>query len=68
MVLRPSDYLNLPDAPDFISRPPEYTAAEMVQICEKMLPHWNRIRYSKPRPRYVGEPFRLLDPEEVPGP
>lgn len=31
-VLRPSDLLNLPDAPDFISKPPEYTAGEMVKL------------------------------------
>ena len=30
--------LNLPDAPDFISKPPQYTAAEMIALCEKMLP------------------------------
>ena len=65
MPLRPSDYLNLPDAPDFISRPPAYTASEMVQICEKMLPHWNRIRYSRPEPRFVGEPFRWVEPKSA---
>lgn len=61
MPLDPSDILNLPDAPDFISEPPRYTAGEMAQLCEKMLPHWNRIRYAKPRPEFIGEPFRFRD-------
>ena len=59
MPLRPTDILNLPDAPDFFSEPPKYTASEMVQMCEPMLPYWNRIRYSKPEPPFVGEAFRL---------
>jgi len=59
MPLRPTDILNLPAAPDFISEPPKYTASEMAQMCEAMLPHWNKIRYSQPQPRFVGEPFRL---------
>jgi hypothetical protein len=61
MPLDESDILNLPDAPDFISRPPEFTASEMARMCEAMLPHWNRIRYAQPEPHFVGEAFRLLD-------
>ena len=61
MPLRPTDILNLPDAPDFISEPPKYTASEMARMCETMLPYWNRIRYSKPEPPFVGEAFRLHD-------
>ena len=59
MPLRPTDILNLPDAPDFISEPPKYTASEMVRLCEPMLPYWNKIRNSQPPPPFVGEPFRL---------
>ena len=64
MALKPSDFLNLPDAPDFISKPPQYTAAEMVQICEKMLPYWNRIRLASPPPPFVGEAFRFVDGDQ----
>jgi hypothetical protein len=62
MTLRDSDILNLPDAPDFISEPPAYSLAEMIQLCEKMLPYWNALRYSKPEPPFVGEAFSLADP------
>lgn len=59
MTLRDDDILNLPKAPDFISRPPVYSLAEMIELCEKMLPYWNEIRYSKPELRFVGKPFCL---------
>lgn len=45
MSLLDSDDLILPDAPDFISESPHYTASEMAALCEKMLPYWNSIRY-----------------------
>jgi hypothetical protein len=61
MALKDSDILNLPDAPDFISEPPRYTATEMAEMCEKMLEQWNNIRYSKPEPEFIGEAFKLLD-------
>lgn len=61
MTLRDSDILNLPDAPDFISKPPEYTLQEMIELCEKMLPYWNTERYSKPEPGFIGEAFKLID-------
>ena len=61
MTLKDSDLLNLPDAPDFESRPPEMTLNDLISLCEKMLPHWNAIRYSKPEPQFVGESFVLLD-------
>lgn len=64
MPLKDSDNLNLPDAPDFISKPPSYTASEMAQQCEKLLPHWNRIRALNPPPPFSGEPFRLF-PEDL---
>lgn len=37
--------LNLPDAPDFYSTPPQYTVIEMIKICEAMLPYWNKKRF-----------------------
>jgi hypothetical protein len=61
MALKDSDILNLPDAPDFISKPPEMTLIELIALCEKMLPYWNKERYSKPEPEFVGEAFKLLD-------
>ncbi len=60
MTLSQSDLLNLPDAPDFISHPPEYSLVEMIELCEKMLPEWNIRRYSTPEPPFVGQAF-LLD-------
>ncbi len=63
MSLKDSDILVLPDAPDFISNPPKYSMNEMIQICEKMLPYWNTVRYSKPDPKWIGEAFRLVEDE-----
>jgi len=59
MTLDDRDDLNLPVAPDFISKPPQYTLEEMIRLCEKMLPYWNEIRYSKPEPEFRGERFTL---------
>ena len=53
--------LNLPDAPDFISKPPNLTQNELIFQCEKMLPHWNKIRKKNPPPKFIGEPFRFID-------
>jgi hypothetical protein len=64
MALRETDILNLPDAPEFISRPPTYSIAEFISLCEKMLPIWNQQRYASPMPPRKGEPFRLLEMEE----
>jgi hypothetical protein len=64
MALRETDILNLPDAPEFISRPPTYSIAEFISLCEKMLPIWNQQRYAAPMPPCEGEPFRLLETEE----
>jgi hypothetical protein len=61
MTLKDSDILNLPEAPDFIQTPPQYTMEEMFMICEKMLPYWNKLRLENPPPPFVGEPFRLLE-------
>ena len=60
MTLKDSDILDLPEAPDFISSPPKYTMEEMAQLCEKMLPYWNKERYSRPEHEFVGEAFSLL--------
>jgi|688.fasta_scaffold1440146_1 hypothetical protein len=59
MTIKPSDDLNLPDAPDFISKPPTYTAAEMVAICEKMLSYWNAARAKNLPPPFQGDAFTL---------
>lgn len=40
--------LNLPFDPDFHSQPPQYSVAEMIKICEVMLPYWNRMRFDNP--------------------
>ena len=61
MTLRDRDILNLPEAPPQLSEPPRYTAAEFIALCEKMLPYWNRERFSKPPAPFVGEPFRLIE-------
>lgn len=53
--------LNLPDAPDFISKEPDISYDELILQCEKMLPHWNKIRLKNPPPKFIGEPFRLID-------
>jgi len=61
MTLRDSDKLNLPEAPEFISRPPAYSASEMIELCEKMLPYWNQERYAQEEPAFVGDPFSLAE-------
>lgn len=65
MTLRDEDILDLPDAPEFISRPPVYSLADFIALCEKQLPYWNKIRFVSPPPLPPGEPFRLVDDEEV---
>ena len=59
MSLKDEDILDLPEAPEFMSEAPKISHKEMIAICEKMLPHWNRIRYSKPEPEFLGEAFTL---------
>lgn len=54
-----NDDLILPDAPDFISEPPAYSADEINKLNEKMLRFWNEIRYSKPEEEIISEPFVL---------
>ena len=55
------DDLNLPDAPDFISRPPIYSLEEINKLNEKMLRHWKEIKYSKPEEESIPAPFKLID-------
>jgi len=40
-----SDYLDLPDCPDFESYPPDISLAANIKICEEMLPVWNKKRF-----------------------
>lgn len=65
MTLKDSDILNLPEAPDFISKPPVYTAAEMIKICEPMLPYWNRQRNSSAVLTVDIPPFSLEEESEA---
>ncbi len=51
--------LNLPDAPDFISKPPRCTWIEMAKMCEKMLPHWNKARRWEAEIVSIDEDFTL---------
>lgn len=37
-------YLDLPDAPDFISKEPDITFEQNIRQCEEMLPFWNKER------------------------
>lgn len=53
------DLPELPDAPDFISTTPVYTLPEMIKLSEKMLSYWNKIRYSKPEPEFIGDAFEF---------
>ena len=64
MPLRDSDILNLPEAPDFFSQPPQFTLAQMIALSEPMLPYWNAQRYSKPEPEFVGDSFSLIEAGE----
>jgi hypothetical protein len=59
MKLKNSDILELPDAPGFISKPPQYTASEMAALCEQMLPYWNAQRLLQPEQPLTGKPFSL---------
>lgn len=58
-ILEFEDDLVFPDAPDFISKPPKYTQDEINKLNQKMLRYWNEQRYSKPRPKFIGEAFKL---------
>ena len=39
-------FLDLPDAPDFISEPPAISLADNIRLCEEMLETWNRRRFA----------------------
>jgi hypothetical protein len=51
--------LVFPDAPEFMAEPVQFSATEMAEMCERMLPIWNKQRYAKPDQKFVGEPFTL---------
>jgi len=56
--------LKLPDAPDFISKPPQYSLAEIIRLSEPLLPFWNSQRAAQIlqiSTRVVCEPFRLIE-------
>jgi len=53
------DILNLPDAPDFISIPPQFTVTQMAEICETMLPFWNELRLKNTQSIQKRDPFVL---------
>lgn len=53
--------LNLPDLPDFVSEAPAYTPAELIALCERMLPIWNVEREKNPPPLGFHEPFILKE-------
>ena len=64
MVIKDSDKLNLPEAPDFMSEVPKYTMQEMMEICEKMLPFWNKERLKSPPVLVKRDDFTLCSKEE----
>lgn len=39
--------LVFPDAPDFMAQPVLFSATEMAEMCERMLPIWNKKRYAQ---------------------
>lgn len=43
-------FLDLPDAPDFISDEPGLTFIENLRLCEQMLPVWNVARFQEQEP------------------
>lgn len=51
--------LTFPDAPDFMAEEIKFTATEMAEICERLLPYWNKKRYANPEPPFIGESFTL---------
>ena len=56
----PATFLKLPDAPDFVSRPPDISLAENIKLCEEMLTTWNRRRFeSGVQLPMITEPFYL---------
>jgi hypothetical protein len=61
MTLRDADILNLPEAPDFISKPPTYPLSEFIALCEKLLPYWNKQRFASPPPLPPLEAFKLVE-------
>jgi hypothetical protein len=51
--------LEFPEALYFMAEVVSFSATEMAEMCERMLPVWNEKRYSRPDPEFIGEPFSL---------
>lgn len=53
------------DLPDWSDKQPQRTLslAEIIALCEKMLPYWNRERFAKPPPALPDRAFSLADDE-----
>ena len=54
------------DLPDWTEKTPlpALSLAEIIALCEKMLPYWNAERFQKPPPPGLERPFSLVD--EIP--
>ena len=53
-------FLELPDAPDFVSMPPDLPVWANIKLCEEMLPVWNKLRAQDPSKQVEWkEPFKL---------
>lgn len=53
--------LVFPDAPDFMAEPVLFSASEMAEMCERMLPSWNKKRYAQEDALFTGDEFVLDD-------
>ena len=56
------------DLPDWTGQEPQppLSLAEIVALCEKMLPYWNAERFAKDPPPLPDRPFSLVDDESQP--
>jgi hypothetical protein len=52
--------LIFPEVPDFMAEQVVFSATEMAEMCERLLPVWNLKRYASPDPEFLGEPFSLF--------
>jgi|GEM_PF-4224141 len=50
-------FLALPDDPDFISMPHTIPVWANIELCEQMLPVWNKNRSTDPRRMVVWKEF-----------
>jgi hypothetical protein len=53
--------LVFPDAPDFMAEPVNFSASEMAEMCQFMLPIWNKKRYAQEDALFIGDEFILDD-------